>query len=296
MGDARWKGSVAMSQTQYAFMLNVDDWLSSSDVQAMSAVEYRGLMQLLCHGWKELMHTGKGLVDDDESLSRWAMVSLRQWRSKIRAKLMKLFELRDGRWYNARLQREYENFRAKATGRSEHASTAAKSRWDREKSGRKGGMEKAGDLLRKMPPAIARVGRDAADARECSEHPTGIQKTEIHQERSEQESPCFSSPSFEKETSECGTGTDGAMANLTPADVQNARELLTTVAKRTGMDEAKRKSLDTKLTVLILTAAGSVNELLSHLAALEKRNLSHVDSYGYFLRLIQARQAEAKAG
>lgn len=268
-----------------AFMLNVDDWLSSTDIAAMSADEERGLMHLLMHQWKSLMKTGAGLPDDEVSLARWALCSLRTWRKRLGPRLMKLFTVVGGRLHNERLAREFENFRAKAGTRSQAASTAAKAKWSLRRG--RGGMQQVADALR-MPNASATHPQPMRHA--SATHPTAIQRTEYTSGEVSVESVDSSTLSLE-EQNPCGTETDGTMpANLTPKDVQDARELLKTAARQTGIDRSKEP--DWKIAAQILLAAGSMAALVSHLAELGKRNLNHVDSYGYFLRTIAARSTQ----
>jgi uncharacterized protein YdaU (DUF1376 family) len=108
------------------FMFDVDAWLSSTAIAAMSAEQERAYLRLLLHMWKQ---DDCGLPDDQELLAglstlgeRWATVGAR-----VRAQF---FE-KDGRLYNARLLEEWgyqQEFHAKSKGK---ASTAAKTRWGR---------------------------------------------------------------------------------------------------------------------------------------------------------------------
>ena len=262
-------------------MLNVDDWLSSTDIAAMSADEERGLMHLLMHQWKSLTKTGVGLPNDELSLARWAMCSLRTWRKRMGPRLMQLFKVVDGRLHNERLAREFENFRAKCGTRSQAASTAAKARWAQL---RRGGLQQVADALR-IPNASATHANRMRDA--CATHATAIQRTEYTSGEVSVENVDSAPLSLEGQN-QCGTEAGGTMpADLTPKDVQDTRELLKTAARQTGIDRTKEP--DWKIATQVLVAAGSVAALVSHLAELGKRNLNHVDSYGYFLRTIEQR-------
>jgi len=262
-------------------MLNVDDWLSSTDIAAMSADEERGLIHLLMHQWKSLCKTGEGLPNDEVSLARWALCSLRTWRRRMGPRLMQLFKVVEGRLHNERLAREFANFRAKCGTRSQAAATAAKARWNR---GRGGLQQVLADALR-MPAASATHANRMRDA--CVTHTTAIQRTEYTSGEVSVES-VDSTPLSSEEQNQCGVEAGGTMpANLTPKDVHEARELLKTAARQTVIDRAKEP--DWKIAVQVLAAAGSVAALVSHLAELGKRSLNHVDSYGYFLRAIEQR-------
>ncbi len=100
-----------------AFLMYVDDWLSSKCIESMDAAEERGYLRLLMRAAKE---PDCGLPDDDAQL---AIISLlnRQW-NKITSdksrriggrtsgqKLRECFVVRSGRLYNLRLLREFEN-------------------------------------------------------------------------------------------------------------------------------------------------------------------------------------------
>lgn len=108
------------------FLFDVDAWLSSTAIAAMSAEQERAYLRLLLHMWKQ---DDCGLPNDEELLAglstlgdRWATVGAR-----VRAQF---FE-KDGRLYNARLLEEWgyqQEFHAKSKGK---ASTAAKTRWGR---------------------------------------------------------------------------------------------------------------------------------------------------------------------
>jgi len=108
------------------FMFDVDAWLSSTAIAAMSAEQERAYLRLLLHMWKQ---DDCGLPDDEELLAglstlgeRWATVGAR-----VRAQF---FE-KDGRLYNARLLEEWgyqQQFHAKSKGK---ASAAAKARWSK---------------------------------------------------------------------------------------------------------------------------------------------------------------------
>jgi hypothetical protein len=104
-----------------AFLLYVDDWLSSKKIAMMDAVEERGYLRLLLYAAKE---PDCGLPDDDNQL---AVISLlgHQWNRVTKellkrthdpetrvfrtsgAKLRECFLARDGRLYNTRLMQEF---------------------------------------------------------------------------------------------------------------------------------------------------------------------------------------------
>jgi uncharacterized protein YdaU (DUF1376 family) len=256
----------------------------------MSAEEERGLMRLLMHLWKSLQKYGTGIPDDDVTLARWALVSLRKWRRGLGARLRRLFFAKDGYLYNERLMAEWENFKAKSAGRSDKARGAAEARWGRRP--KTGAMESAASIVSRMPAAFARHARSMHA--QCSEHPTSEQTTEIQKsEASVNSDSCTASLCLE-ETAESMPNEE--TMRLNGDDVKQAAEMLRTVAKRTSIDA--HKSPDWKITAQILVAAGGTAALIGHLAELEQRDLRHVDSFGYFLRAIEARRGSqrAKAG
>jgi len=102
-----------------AFLFYVDDWLSSRHVEMMDAAEERGYLRLLLRSAKE---EDCGIPDDDTQLAIMSMLG-GQWRKptadKSRRvggktsgqKLRECFEVRDGRMYNLRLLKEFDNQR-----------------------------------------------------------------------------------------------------------------------------------------------------------------------------------------
>jgi len=108
------------------FLFDVDAWLSSTAIAAMSADQERAYLRLLLHAWKQ---PDCGLPNDEEMLAglsllgdRWATVG-----GRVRAQFVE----RGGRLYNERLLEEWgyqQEFHAKATDKAKAASTA---RWAR---------------------------------------------------------------------------------------------------------------------------------------------------------------------
>jgi uncharacterized protein YdaU (DUF1376 family) len=100
-----------------AFLLNVDDWLSSTSVKLMSPAERSAYLQLLCHEWKS---DDCGLPNDAEELAVLADIG-DQW-GKASRRVLKSFRLINGRYYNMRLLREWH----KCQYKSERASDAGR--------------------------------------------------------------------------------------------------------------------------------------------------------------------------
>lgn len=103
-----------------AFLFDVDDWLSSTDISLMSAEEERGFLRLLLHAWKQ---EDCGLPDDDDVLARLSLIGA-GWK-KAAAKIRRCFDSRDGRLFNARLLKEWKYQRAYHARQAE----AANARW-----------------------------------------------------------------------------------------------------------------------------------------------------------------------
>ena len=85
-----------------AFLLYVDDWLSSTAIDLMTAAEERGYLRLLMHAWKM---EDCGLPDDARVLAQLSKLGA-AWKGKSGAVLRAQFEERGGRLFNDRLLRE----------------------------------------------------------------------------------------------------------------------------------------------------------------------------------------------
>jgi uncharacterized protein YdaU (DUF1376 family) len=281
-----------------AFILNIDDWLSSSTISTMSAVEERGFLHLLMHLWKSLERTGKGLPDCDEQLASWALVSLRRWRGKVGAKIRGCFRVVDGLLYNDRLQREFNNWKRKQ-GRQATATAAANARWNRPATVAKmprpqrtkpDGFESAAGILERMPVAYETDAKRMHTP--CDSHATAYSDTSYKETVASVEATEYVADTE-------SLSNDGAKNSATEADtmtvpnhdeLKQAQVLLKDVAKRSGIDPDHTPDL--KITAQILVAAGGLAGLIPHLRDLQARDLRAVTSYGYFLRAIQARATE----
>jgi hypothetical protein len=100
-----------------AFLMYVDDWLSSSRIELMDAHEERGYLRLLLHAWKQ---PDCGLPTDDLTLAAWSKMGPQWMREtadrKFRVsgvtsgqKVRACFVERNGRLFNERQFREWEN-------------------------------------------------------------------------------------------------------------------------------------------------------------------------------------------
>lgn len=80
---------------------DVEGWLSSPRVQRMTSVERSMFFQLLCRAWADATCS---LPDDQVELEFLSAAAPGEWAAG-KARVMAMFELRDGRWINPK-QRE----------------------------------------------------------------------------------------------------------------------------------------------------------------------------------------------
>lgn len=109
-----------------AFLLYVDDWLSSTPIELMTAAEERGYLRLLMHAWKS---PDCGLPNDDKTLAQLSKLG-GAWRGKSGDVLRARFLERDGRLFNERLLRERQHQQEVRHSRSEASRKANAARWD----------------------------------------------------------------------------------------------------------------------------------------------------------------------
>ena len=112
-----------------AFLLYVDDWLSSTAIDLMTAAEERGYLRLLLHCWKA---EDCGIPDDDDVLARLAKLG-RTKNVHSLATLRAQFTARDGRLFNERLLREREYQKEVRAKRSTAAAAGNDARWGRKR-------------------------------------------------------------------------------------------------------------------------------------------------------------------
>ncbi len=113
-----------------AFLFYVEDWLSSTAIDLMSAGEERGYLRLLLHMWKR---PDCGLPNDDRVLAHLSKLG-KQWHGKSGAVVRAEFFERDGRLYNERLLRERENQERIRRGKHLGGINGAKARWGHRQS------------------------------------------------------------------------------------------------------------------------------------------------------------------
>jgi len=105
--------------------IDIDAWLSSTNISGMSAEEERGYMHLLFTAWKQ---PNCGLPDDDDLLCRWAKLSLTKWR-KSGPRIRRCFFVRDGYLFNTKQIFERERLERDQQSRIKGGSLSASVRY-----------------------------------------------------------------------------------------------------------------------------------------------------------------------
>lgn len=111
-----------------AFQFYPDDFLGSGKVGTMTVDEVGAYTLLLCLEWNEV-----GFTYDEEELARWCRVSRQKFR-KMWVRISRCFDVHEGRYYSARLQKERQKQadwreksakggKASAQARANHPST-----------------------------------------------------------------------------------------------------------------------------------------------------------------------------
>lgn len=88
--------------------------------RTLSTLEHGAYFLLLVEYWEQK----KALPDDDKKLCAVVCQSVVGWR-KIRPALERFFEVRDGQWFNPRMEEEL----VKRVARSKKAFEASQGRW-----------------------------------------------------------------------------------------------------------------------------------------------------------------------
>ncbi len=95
------------------------DFSGDPRVESMSTLAVGAYTLLLCKAWYE---TPAGSIpDDDRLLAKWARVSVATW-SRIKDEVLAAFTLRDGRWSQKRMSKEFK----KAVGLIQQRSDAGR--------------------------------------------------------------------------------------------------------------------------------------------------------------------------
>lgn len=117
------------------FLFDCEAWLSSGQIDAMTAEQERGYLRLLIHAW---MQEDCGLPDDDKKLAVWSRMGSK-WRTAGEAVKACFFKADNGRLYNQRLLKERE-YQQKF---NEQRKEAARSRWEKKPRAREPEAQKS---------------------------------------------------------------------------------------------------------------------------------------------------------
>lgn len=74
------------------------------DTLHLSAEEFGAYCLIMFATWR---NNGQALADDDHTLARICRVTAPRWRLKLRPRLVKFFDIGDGRWHQKRLENEW---------------------------------------------------------------------------------------------------------------------------------------------------------------------------------------------
>lgn len=94
-----------------------------ADTRRLTTEQHGAYLLLLMDSW-----VSGTLPDDDAVLSRVAGLDAERW-AQVRPVIARYFQIADGQWVHARIERERENAQAHAQASSERAKKAAASRW-----------------------------------------------------------------------------------------------------------------------------------------------------------------------
>lgn len=94
-----------------------------ADTRRLTTEQHGAYLLLLMDSW-----TSGALPDDDAVLARVAGLDAERW-AQVRPVIAGYFQIADGQWMHARIEREREHAQAHAQASSERAKKAAASRW-----------------------------------------------------------------------------------------------------------------------------------------------------------------------
>ena len=94
-----------------------------ADTRRLTTEQHGAYLLLLLDSW-----VSGALPDDDAVLSRVAGLDAERW-AQVRQVIARYFQIADGQWVHARIEREREHAQAHAQASSERAKKAAASRW-----------------------------------------------------------------------------------------------------------------------------------------------------------------------
>lgn len=94
-----------------------------ADTRRLTTEQHGAYLLLLMDSW-----VSGALPDDDDVLARVAGLDAERW-AQVRPVIARYFQIADGQWVHARIEREREHAQAHAQASSERAKKAAASRW-----------------------------------------------------------------------------------------------------------------------------------------------------------------------
>jgi uncharacterized protein YdaU (DUF1376 family) len=77
-----------------------------SDTEDLSNEEFGAYLRILFATWR---NNGKPYLDDDVRLARLARAGSNRWRTELKPRLMRFFDISDGYWHQKRLENVYES-------------------------------------------------------------------------------------------------------------------------------------------------------------------------------------------
>lgn len=106
-----------------------DDFVGSGKVGAMCTLAVGAYKLLLCKAWRE--NPVGTIPNDDRVLRLWSRLTEAEWGS-VRAEVLAAFTLgSDGRYYQARMRREYDEIKKKSALRAKAGEKGAEARWQK---------------------------------------------------------------------------------------------------------------------------------------------------------------------
>ena len=99
-----------------------------ADTRRLTTEQHGAYLLLLMDSW-----VSGALPDDDDVLARVAGLDAERW-AQVRPVIVRYFQIADGQWMHARVEREREHAQAHAQASSDRAKKAATSRWGKKHS------------------------------------------------------------------------------------------------------------------------------------------------------------------
>ena len=140
-----------------------------ADTRRLTTEQHGAYLLLLMDSW-----SSGALPDDDDVLARVAGLDAERW-AQVRPVIAGYFQIADGQWVHARIEREREHAQAHAQASSERAKKAAASRW---------GKKQPPESTEKPVKSVDNHARDASSnacalLAECPPQPQPQYKTSV---------------------------------------------------------------------------------------------------------------------